>query len=72
MEQCLKKVRFLIPFACVKVNGYITDHIEISRGLKQGCPLSALLFLLSEEIVCSKIKQNNEIEGIALPLYSGP
>ena len=58
--------------ACVKVNGYLTQHIEISRGIQQGCPLSPLIFILSTDILCRKIKQNNEIEGSTLQLYSGP
>ena len=44
----------------------------MSRGIKQGCPLLALLFILSTEILCRKIKENDEIEGITLLLISGP
>ena len=34
------------PKACIKNNGYISDWFEISRGIRQGCPVSALIFVL--------------------------
>ena len=80
MDQCLKKIGFsekfctwistiyTNPIACIKVNGYLTKHIKISRGGKQGCPLSALLFNIATEILCRKIKESESIEGITLPL----
>ena len=33
------------PLACVSNNGYSTQFFEISRGIRQGCPISALLFI---------------------------
>ena len=32
------------PQACIKNNGYMSDLFDISRGIRQGCPVSALLF----------------------------
>ena len=30
----------------VKVNGYLTEEINITRGIRQGCLISALLYVL--------------------------
>ena len=35
----------------IKNNGYISEGFEATRGVKQGCPLSALLFILVAEIL---------------------
>ena len=52
------------PRACVLNNGYSTKLFTISRGIRQGCPISALLFLLVVEILAINIKENKDINGI--------
>lgn len=36
----------------------------MKRGTRQGCPISALLYLFVAEILAYKLKQNSEIQGI--------
>ncbi len=48
----------------IKNNGYISEGFEATRGVKPGCPLSALLFILVVEILALRIKQNKEIKAI--------
>ena len=48
----------------VKVNGFLTDKINIKRGLRQGCPLSALLYVLCSEVLSINIRKNENIKGI--------
>ena len=47
--------------------GYMTDYFQISRGVRQGCPLSPFLFILAVELLASKIRQAQDCKGIPLP-----
>ena len=47
--------------------GFMTNYFEISRGVRQGCPLSPSLFVLSVELLALKIRQNPNCGGIQLP-----
>ena len=51
------------PVACVKNNGYNSDVFSIHRGVRQGCPVSALLFILCVEVLGLYIRQNNDLKG---------
>ena len=47
----------------VKVNGYKTADFSIERGVRQGCPLSALLYVLCAEVLGIAIRANRNIVG---------
>ena len=49
--------------SCVTNNGWTSKPLKIKRGIRQGCPLSALLFLLVVEILAIEIKEDKE-DGI--------
>ena len=49
--------------------GWISEKFAIERGVRQGCPLSALLFIIVAEVLAMKIKQKTKIEGIQVPYY---
>ena len=44
--------------SCLSNNGWTSKPFHIQRGIRQGCPLSALLFLLVVEILADKIRKN--------------
>ena len=54
----------------VLVNGHLTDPYQIMRGIRQGCPLSSILYVLCIEPLCHKIRANPSIKGIQPP--TGP
>ena len=53
--------------ACVTNNRWTSKPLFIGRGIRQGCPLSALLFLLVVEVLANKIRKNKEY-GIEIEL----
>ena len=53
--------------ACIKCNNWISSPLKVKRGIRQGCPISALLFILVVEIMATNIRANKNIKGIKLP-----
>ena len=49
------------------INGQVTDSILLKSGVRQGCPLSPMLFVLSIEPLANLIRSHPEYRGIALP-----
>ncbi len=58
------KTLYTGPQICVMNNGYNSQFFSISRGIRQGCPISALLFILVVEIMAIHIRGNSDISGI--------
>ena len=52
--------------SCVKVNGHLTESFTLSRGVRQGCPLSPLLYTLIAEILAISIRKDVSIQGIPI------
>lgn len=55
----------------VLVNGFLTDDIPLERGVRQGDPLSPLLYSLCAEVLACNIRENNLIKGSLLPGAKG-
>jgi hypothetical protein len=50
--------------SCVTNCGFSSEYFNITRGVRQGCPLSAYLFIVVVEILAIKIRKDKDIKGI--------
>ena len=49
--------------AIIEINGYLSQTIVLERGVRQGCPLSALLFILAIEPLLCSVDNSTHIKG---------
>ena len=52
--------------AKILVNHTLTEHIPITTGIQQGCPLSMLLFFMAMSALSKKISVSSPIKGLSL------
>lgn len=51
----------------ILVNGFFTEEVKLGSGVKQGCPLSPILFICALEPLLCAIKENKIIKGVGVP-----
>ena len=56
MYQRWIKIFYTEPQIAVTNNGYANEFFTISRGIRQGYPISAILFILIEEVMAINIR----------------
>ncbi len=61
------KTLYKNPISFIKINNTLSQRLKINKGIKQGCALSALIFIICTEILCLAIKQDLKINGIKIP-----
>ena len=78
MSECLRKFNFgenfikwievlyTDPIMVVKIMVTSLKKIRLTRELRQGCPISALLFIIVVEIWAIKIRSNDAISGLSI------
>ena len=74
------KLLYQDPLALIKNNGWFSNKVSIKRGIRQGCPVSALLFIMIVEILAIKLKKStykgirvkigNEVKEIKISQYA--
>ena len=65
-RQWIRVICSEISSACLH-SGYVTSFFEISRGARQGDPLSSLLYTLVAEVLGATIRNCKDIRGVRLP-----
>ena len=53
--------------SAVVINGWTSAFFRPSRGVRQGCPLSPLLYVLKIEVLAANIRASPDISGVSLP-----
>ena len=54
--------------SCIITNGYQSAYFDITRGIRQGDSLSALLFIIQFEPLMEKVRNVDSITGVSLKL----
>ena len=52
--------------SAVMNNGFSTKWFQLSRGVRQGCPLSPYLYILAAEMLSNKVRQSPDVKGISI------
>ena len=52
--------------AVLNINGFLSKRIPLKGGVRQGCPLSALLYVLLIEVLAIRLRLNPNIVGITI------
>ena len=52
------------PESAVINNGHASEFFTLTRGIRQGCPISALLFIIVAEVMAINIRNEKSIKGL--------
>ena len=58
------KIFYNNPIFRIKNNGWISKAYKMNRGIRQGCAMSSLIFILVVEILATAIRKDDNIMGI--------
>lgn len=54
-------------WSSVLVNGHFSDFFLLTQGVRQGCPLSPLLYIICAEVLAANVRCCPSIDGLVLP-----
>ncbi len=60
------QILYTDPNILVKNNGWVSNRFTAERGIRQGCPISALLFILVVEIMGVRLRSDNDIHDCTI------
>ena len=50
--------------SCINYMGWLSQSIEVSLGIRQGCPYSPMAFILALELLAAKIRADPSVKCI--------
>ena len=50
----------------IKINGLLSDPFTITQGVRQGCPLSMLLYIIAAEVLANFIIADARVKGVQM------
>ena len=53
-------------FSRVLANGHVSSAFAVTHGVRQGCPLSPLFYIIVAETIACAIKKDSNIDGFHL------
>ena len=62
------KIMYKNSKSSILTNGYQSEFFNITRGIRQGDSLSALLYIIQMEPLAEKIRQINSVKGVTINL----
>ena len=73
-QSFIRWVRLLYTRArcSILINGYSSPVFYPSRGVRQACPLSPLLYVLTMEVLATNLSAHPDLVGLQLPYSSSP
>ena len=65
---CLNIIKAIYdkPTASITLNGEKLKAFPLKSGIRQGCPLSPLLFKIALEVLAKAIRAEKEVKGIQI------
>ena len=60
------KILYSNVSAVLNINGFLSKQIPLKRGVRHGCPLSALLYVLVIEVLAIQLRINPNIVGFKI------
>ena len=50
----------------IKINGLLSDPFTLMQGVRQGCPLSLVLYIMAAEVLANFIDANKGMKGVQI------
>ena len=60
------KVLFANTRSSIIYNGWISEHFDVQRGIRQGCPFSPLAFIIGVELLAIRFRNDENIKGLEI------
>jgi len=60
------KTLYTSIYSSIINNGKLSESFTLERGIRQGCPVSAYLFIICAELLAIKLRNSDSIKGITI------